>query len=99
MITNHHIHEDPTLQPDISTEPEIHNPVPEDSSIISFKVTRQTLVLSALALLLGISVFETFELTRLHQALRAWQTLPAATASAPAPTSGGSALPSQVGGC
>jgi len=102
MLTHHHTHEDSIPQPDSSVEPEVHEPVAADSSVISFKINRQMLIVSALAILLVISALETIELTRLHQALRAWQTLPAAaapTAAVAAPASGGSALPSQVGGC
>ena len=102
MITNHHIHEDQTPQPEVPVESEVNTSVPANSGVISFKVNRQTLVVSALAILLVISVFETIELTRLHQALRTWQTLPAGgvpTAAAAASVSGGTALPSQVGGC
>lgn len=105
MLTHHHMPDESTPQQDSPIEPEINEPVAADKDVISFKLNRQTLVVSALAVLLVISGFETFELTRLHQALRTWQTLPAAAASAtattstPAPASGGSALPSQVGGC
>ncbi|MDP3985852.1 MAG: hypothetical protein Q8P77_00235 [Candidatus Veblenbacteria bacterium] len=103
MITHHHTHEDQTPQPEVSVESEVSISVPAESGVISFKVNRQTLVVSALAMLLVISVFETIELTRLHQALGTWQTLPAAGAptavAAPAPVSGGTELPSQVGGC
>ena len=104
MLTHHHMHDDPTSQQDSPVEPEVHESVAADKDVISFKLNRQTLVVSALAILLVISGFETFELTRLHQALQTWQTLPVAAASAtattaPAPASVGSALPSQVGGC
>lgn len=84
-------------------------PIPQvteiaEVGVISFKINRQTLIVSALAILLAISVVETIELTRLHQALKIWQTLPssATTASAvtgPVPSSPSNGLPAQVGGC
>ncbi len=102
MTTNHHAFEDSAPPADIPVESIVHNPTPTNNETISFKVNRQTLMVSALAILLVISVFETIELTRLHQALKTWQALPVAAASttaAPASASGGSALPAQVGGC
>lgn len=104
MLTHHHIHDDPEPEQDNPVELEVNEPIADTKDVISFKINRQTLVVSALAILLVISGLETFELTRLHRAVRAWQTLPAATASAstpttPAPATGGSALPNQVGGC
>ena len=103
MLTHHHTQDEPTPQQDSSVETEVNKPVDDNKDVISFKLNRQTLVVSALAILLVISVLETIELTRLHQALRTWQTLSPAVASATATTpvsaSGGSTLPNQVGGC
>ena len=75
MLTHHHTHEDSIPQPDSSVEPEVHEPVAADSSVISFKVNRQMLIVSALAILLAISAFETIELTRLHRVFDIYQTV------------------------
>lgn len=99
MTTNYDNHEHIMAQPGISPQPLVSEPASVGSEIISFRAKRQTLVTTALVLLVAISVFETIELARLHQALRIWQTLPAASAAAPAPASGAGALPAQVGGC
>lgn len=103
MTMQNHTVDDTVLGADAPLEPVATEPVQRaDSSVISFRASRHSLVIGALVMLLLISAFETLELTSLHNALKAWQALPAAAAAAPtasAPTSGGSALPSQVGGC
>lgn len=103
------------LTPNLTPQEPIHSQVaPEEliaqpeaateTGVISFRLSRQTLTVSALIIVLAISVFETIELTRLHQALKVWQALPTATVPAasgqvPVTPTGEGALPSQVGGC
>ncbi len=102
MTINHQAFEDPALPTQTLVEPIIHNPTANSSDTISLKLNRQTLVVSALAILFIISAFEAFELTRLHQALKTWQSLPAAaatTTAAPGQSGGTGTLPAQVGGC
>lgn len=83
-----------------SVEPEALAPTPADGGTISFKISRQRLVMAALGLLVVVSVFESLELNALHQALQSWRALPVAAASATsAPAASAGALPAQVGGC
>lgn len=109
--TEHHkthcLHEakDTVAEHETSAHPAKHDLVPVSDNVISFRISRQTLVLAALVILVGISAFESVELARLHQALQIWKALPAVAASptnstsTAAPSSSGNALPSQVGGC
>lgn len=103
MTMHNHMPTDSWPQDERPIEAVVSNLATADNSIISLKINRQTLTLSALVVLLIISAIETIELTRLHSALRIWQTLPAAVGSTSASTTpttaGGNTLPSQVGGC
>ena len=105
-VRAHHAAEDSSHEHHTAVVPVVHDMAPKDNNVISIIVSRQALVLSALVILLGISAFETVELTRLHQALQTWKALPAvaaaptsSAASSSAPTASGNGLPSQVGGC
>lgn len=100
MTTHHELVEDSVTEATPPTEPEAIAQTPTDSGIISFKITRQRLVIVALGILVIVSVFESLELNALHQALQSWRALPVAAASAtPAPSASAGALPAQVGGC
>ncbi len=105
MTTHHDLSEDSV--PELGTPVELEAPaeIPADSGTISFKISRQRLVIVALGILVVVSVFESLELNALHQALQSWRALPVAAASAApapaasAPAASTGALPAQVGGC
>lgn len=99
MTTNHSQHEESNAEIEVKAEPLVQES--NNETALSFKISRNTLIMAALVILVIISSLEAIELNRIHKALQAWQKLPAAaagTSNVPA-SSGGNTLPSQVGGC
>ena len=74
----------------------------QSDGVVSFKVSRQAIMVAAFVLLAVISTLETVELWQLRRALTVWQKLPVIQSnitSAPSGNGGANSLPSQVGGC